>query len=79
MQRKKIVTERFNLGKILLVTHEENFGTTLQFAAFSGGELIVKRLLKANADVNLRCKGSFDDVRPLEMNSVLTIGCLIIL
>ena len=61
--REKIITERFNLGKTHLVILEYNFGTILQFAVVSGNQSIVKRLLKANADVNLNCEGEFDDVR----------------
>ena len=41
----------------------ESLGTVLQIAAFQGYELIVKHLLKANADVNLHCEGDFDGVR----------------
>ena len=38
-------------------------GTVLQVAASKGNELVVKHLLKANADVNLHCSGDFGGVR----------------
>ena len=41
----------------------EGWGTVLQVAASKGNELVVKHLLKANADVNLHCGGNFDGVR----------------
>ena len=37
-------------------------------------ELIVKHLLRANADVNLHCEGDFCDVRSSEVNLVQAIG-----
>ena len=43
----------------------EHWGTALQVAAFKGNESIVKRLLKANADVDLHCGRAFDNVRDL--------------
>ena len=36
----------------------EGWGTVLQVATFKGDELIVKHLLKANANVNLHGKGT---------------------
>ena len=42
---------------------KEHWGTVLQIAAFKGNELIVKHLLKANADVNLHCSRTFGNVR----------------
>ena len=41
----------------------EGCGTVLQIAAFNGNELIVKHLLEANADVDLRYRGNFYGVR----------------
>ena len=41
----------------------EGWGTALQAAIFNGNELIVKHLLKANADVNLHCGENFGNVR----------------
>ena len=42
----------------------EGWGTVLQVAIFlNSNELIVKHLLKANADVNLHCIGDFGNVR----------------
>ena len=41
----------------------EVWGTVLQAAASLGNELIVKHLLKANADVNLHCGANFNGVR----------------
>jgi len=41
----------------------EGRGTVLQEAAFLGNELVVKRLLEANADVNLHCEGKCKGVR----------------
>ena len=41
----------------------EGWGTVLQVAIFNGNELIVKHLLKANADVYLRCGGDFGGVK----------------
>ena len=40
----------------------EGQGTVLQVASYWGNESTVKRLLEANADVNLQCKGDFDSV-----------------
>ena len=48
----------------------EGWGTVLQVAIFNGNELIVKYLLKANADVNLHCGESFGNVRSLDIDSV---------
>ena len=42
---------------------KDGWGTVLQAAAYLGNELIVKHLLKANADVNLHRDEIFDDVR----------------
>ena len=36
--------------------------TVLQAASYLGNESTVKRLLEANADVNLQCEGDFDGV-----------------
>ena len=41
----------------------EGQGTALQVASYWGMESTVKRLLEANADVNLQCEGDFDGVR----------------
>ena len=41
----------------------EGRGTVLQIAAFNGNELIVKLLLEAKADVNLRYKWDSNGVR----------------
>ena len=41
----------------------EGSGAALKFAAFKSNELIVKHLIKANADVNLHCSGDFSSVR----------------
>ena len=41
----------------------EGRGTVLQVAAYWDNELIVKHLLGAKADVNLRCEGHFRGVR----------------
>ena len=40
----------------------EGQGTVLQVASYWGNESTVKRLLEANADVNLQCEGDFDGV-----------------
>ena len=42
---------------------KKGWGNVLQVATFKGNELITKRLLKANADVNLHCEGDFHGVR----------------
>ena len=41
---------------------KDDWGTALQVAASKGNELIVKHLLKANADVNLHCVGNIGNV-----------------
>ena len=41
----------------------EGQGTVLQAASYRGSESTVKRLLGANADVNLQCEWDFDSVR----------------
>ena len=41
----------------------DGWGTALQIAAFKGNELIIKYLLEAGADINLRCEGDLDGVR----------------
>jgi ankyrin repeat protein len=38
-------------------------GTALQIAAFQGNELIVKLLLEAKANVNLKCVAKFGNVK----------------
>ena len=42
---------------------KEGRGSVLQISAFNGNELFVKHLLKANADVSLRCEMDFQHVR----------------
>ena len=42
---------------------KEGHGTALQVAVYWGKESTVKRLLEADADVNLGCEGEFDGVR----------------
>ena len=49
----------------------EGQGTVLQVASYLGNESTVKRLLEANADVNLQCEGDLYGVsQPSELDSV---------
>ena len=52
----------------------EGWGTALQIAALTGNEPIVKKLLRANADVNRHCKGDFHGVRRPEKRILFEIS-----
>ena len=64
-----VLEEREKVTQLLLEAgadpndSKEGWGTVLQIATSRGNGLIVKHLLKANADVNLHSEGYFGDVR----------------